>query len=108
MALYWLLFAIALGSAAGAHSLLLQERDADRSAIDLFAKQNRLRVISIVRSSNYFYSWVRGITVGSFVRRYGIDAEDSEGNRGEIRVAFDALFGSGQLQVLDQRGFSFA
>jgi hypothetical protein len=86
---------------------LMRDRPTDRSAIDIFAMQSGLRVISVTRPYSYFRYFFRGIGAGSLsgiTRFYVVAAEDSEGNRGNIHVAFDPLFGTGQPAVLESQG----
>jgi hypothetical protein len=94
---FWLMFLIASGAMVSA-SGILQDFPTDRPAIDNFAGQRGLRIISVTRSYNFLRHWFRGI------RFYEVIGEDSEGNRGDIHFGFDSLFGPGQLVVLKQHG----
>jgi hypothetical protein len=82
--------------------LLKRERRTDRPAIDIFAKQRGLRVISVTRSYNYFRYWFRGINISNTTRVYEVAVKDSQGNLGDIYIGFD-LFGAGRLDVLELR-----
>jgi hypothetical protein len=88
---------------------LMRDRPVDRSAIDSFAEQSGLRIISVTRSYNYFRFFLlengtRGLS--SITRFYHVAAEDYEGHRGHFNVAFDPLFGSGQPTVLGSQGLT--
>jgi len=98
------------GTIAYLYWLLIRSRPADQRAIDIFTMQRGLRVISVTRSYNYFRYLIRGIANGlsSTTRFYDIAVEDSEGSRGDIHIAFDPLFGSGQLTVLKSEGLLVA
>jgi hypothetical protein len=104
--IFLLVFLIVCGAIVCVNWLLIRDRPTDRSAIDNFAEQRGLRIISVTRSYNFFRYWFRGISVDDAVRFYELTVEDSEGNRGDIHVAFDSLFGPGRLVVLEQRGLS--
>jgi hypothetical protein len=58
--------------------LLIRDRPTDRSAIDNFAEQRGLRIISVTRRYNFFSYWFRGISVDDAVRFYEVTVEDSE------------------------------
>jgi hypothetical protein len=60
----------------------------------------------VTRLYNFFRYWFRGISVDNAVRFYEVTVEDSEGNRGDIHLGFDSLFGPGQLVVLEQQGLA--
>ena len=100
------MFLIVCGAIVYVNWLLLRDCPTDRPAIDNFAEQRGLRVISVARSYNFFRYWLRGISVDNAVRLYWVTVEDSEGNRSDIHVAFDSLFGPGQLVVLEQEGLA--
>jgi len=105
-------FLMILGGAfAYLYWLSVRSRPADQRAIDIFAMQHGLRIISITRSYNYFRYFIRRMGVdglSSMTRFYEIAAEDSEGSQGDLHVAFDPLFGSGQLAVLESKGLLLA
>jgi hypothetical protein len=96
---FWLMFLIASGAIVCVGGLL-QDFPTDRSAIDDFAGQSGLRIISVTRAYDFLRYRFRGI------RFYEVIGEDSEGNRGDIHVGFDSLFGPGQLVVLEQQGLT--
>ena len=95
---FWLMFLIASGVVVCVSGLLLTDFPTDRSTIDNFAGQRRLRIISVTRSYSFLRYRFRGI------RFYEVIGEDSEGNRGDIHFGFDSSFGPGQLVVLEQQG----
>jgi hypothetical protein len=99
---FWLMFLIASGAIVCVSGFLLRDFPTDRSAIDNFAGQRGLRIISVTRSYNFFRYWFRGM------RFYEVIGEDSESNRGDIHFGFDSLFGTGQLVVLEQQGLALA
>jgi hypothetical protein len=103
---HWPPFLIVCGAAVCLIWLLLRDRPTDRSAIDIFAKQRGLRIISVTRSYNIFRYWFRGISVNNTARFYDVAVEDSEGNHGNVQIAFNSLFASGQVDVLDQQGLA--
>jgi hypothetical protein len=88
---------------------LQRERPTDQPTISRFAKQYGLRVLSATRSfdpSNDFRYLFRGLNLSSTARFYDIAAEDADGKRGDIHVAFDSLFTSEQLRLLDTQGLT--
>jgi hypothetical protein len=87
---------------------LQRSRPSDRSAIDAFTTQRGLRIISVTRSRTRWRYWLRGIGISTNARIYVATVEDSEGNPGSIHVAFEPLFGSGRLEVLEQRGVAIS
>lgn len=101
-----LLFTGLMACAAFATWFLLRGRPTDRSAIDLFAKQHGLRIVSVARSYNIFRYWFRGISVTNTARFYDIAVEDSEGNQGNIQLVFDSLLAPRRLDVLGQQGLT--
>ncbi|WP_426413334.1 hypothetical protein [Bradyrhizobium ganzhouense] len=76
---------------------------AHRLAIDDFAEQRGLRIISVTRSSNYFRFLFRGVLLSNLARSYRVVVEDIEGNRADIHVAFD-VFDHGKLIALEPQG----
>jgi hypothetical protein len=103
---FWLLFLIVCGAIVYINWLLLRDCPTDRYAIDNFAGQRGWRIISVTRSYNFLRYWFRGTGVDNAVRFYEVLAENAEGDRGDIHVAFDSLFGPGQLVVLEQHGLA--
>ena len=106
--IFWPVFVIASAAIVYVNWLLLRDRPTDRTAIDIFAKQHGLRIISVTRSYSHFRYWFRGISVSNTARLYDLAVEDSGGSRGDIHVAFDSLFSTGQLDVLEQHGLTLA
>ena len=101
------LFLILISAGAYSYWLLIRERPTDRPAIENFAKERGLRIISVTRSYNYYRYFFRGIvvsTISSVTRLYDIEVEDSGGNYSEVHIAFEPLFGSGKLDVLEPKG----
>jgi hypothetical protein len=82
--------------------LLRRDAPTDRPAIDDFANEHDLRIVSVTRSSNFFsYLFLFG------GRLYEIAVENLEGRRGTIEVGFDSLLGPGRLIILEQQGIPF-
>ena len=82
--------------------LLRRAAPTDRPAVDDFANQHGLRIISVTRSSNFFrYLFLFG------GRLYEIAVEDFEGRRGTIELGFDSLLGPGRPIILGQQGIPF-
>jgi hypothetical protein len=104
--IFWLVFLIVFGAIVCISGLLIRVRPADRSAIDNFAEQHGLRIISVTPSYNIFRYWSRGISGGDVIRSYKANVENSEGNRGNIHVAFDSLFDPEQLVMREQQGLT--
>jgi hypothetical protein len=105
---FFIVSLIVCGAIVYINWLWIRDRPADRSAIDDFAEQRGLRIISVTRSYNFFRYLLRGISVGNTVRFYVVAVEDSEGTRGDIRLAFDSLFSHGQVEVLESEGLARA
>jgi hypothetical protein len=82
----------------------VRDLPAHRSAIDDFAEQRGLRIISVTRSYNHFRFLFRGIILSNLARLYRVAVEDIEGNHADIHVAFDSLFGPGKLVALEPQG----
>jgi hypothetical protein len=94
--IFCLVASIIFGAVVCGNWLLLRVRPTDRSAIETFAEQRGLRITSLTRSrklSRYWYP-------------YEAIAEDSEGNCGDIHVAFDRSLGSEQIIILEPRGLA--
>jgi hypothetical protein len=105
---FFIVSLIVCGAIVYTNWLWIRDRPADRSAIDNFAAQRGLRIISVTRSYNFFRYLLRGISVGNAVRFYVVAVEDSEGTRGDIRLAFDSLFSHGQVEMLEPEGLALA
>jgi len=105
---FWLVSSLLFGAVACISWLLLRSRPTDQSAIATFAECRRLRIISVTRSYNLFRYWLRGFGVSNTVRSYIVAVEDSEGARSDIHLAFDSLFGHGQMEVLQPPGLALA
>jgi hypothetical protein len=103
---FWLGSLILCGAIVCISWSLLRGRATDRPAIDVFAEKRGLRIISVKRSYNVWRYWLRGIGVANAVRFYVVAVEDSEGTRGDIHLAFDSLFGRGQVEVLEPQGLA--
>jgi hypothetical protein len=117
----FIVLGLALIGGAAYYRWLLRERPEDRSAIDFFAEQRGLRVISVERTSKFFRYWFRGFNLSSVARIYVVTVEDFEGSRADVHVVFDpwtldalfgsvddAWFGSPELEVLKPRGLALA
>jgi hypothetical protein len=98
---FWLVGSVFCAAIVCINWSLLRSRPTDRPAIDVFMEQRGLRVISLARSYNVLHYWFRGIGVGNAVRVYVVAVEDFEGTRGKVHLAFDSLFGHGQIEVLE-------
>jgi hypothetical protein len=105
--IFWLTLLIVCGAIVGVIGLLLRVRPTDLSAIDNFAGQRGLRIVTVTRSHHFFRDWLRGISVDNAARSYGVTVENPEGHRGDIHVAFDAPPGFRQLVVSDPQGLVF-
>jgi hypothetical protein len=109
------LFLVILGGAIFyGYRHFIQDRPTDRPAIEVYAKQNGLRIVSVTRSHNYFRYFgyyfsgymFRGIRTGglsSFSRFYDVVVVDSEGNHASVHVVFDPFFGP-RMDVLYSKG----
>lgn len=86
----------------------VRDQPAHRSAIEDFAAQRGLRVILVKRSDNHLRFLFGGIMLSNLARLYRVAVEDIEGNRGDIYVAFDSLFGPGKLVALESQGLVLA
>ena len=86
----------------------VRDLPAHRSAIEDFAGQRGLRVISVKRSYNHLRFLFGGIMLSNPARLYRVAVEDIEGNYGDIYVAFDSLLGPGKLVALEPQGLVLA
>jgi hypothetical protein len=84
----------------GLYWFLQRERPQDARALAEFAAQRGLRVTSYAKSSDIFHPFVRGFAVSSTARVYDLTVEDPAGNRRELLLAFDAIFGDPQPILL--------
>ncbi len=102
-----------LGLTLGYYLLrIMQDRPTDRPTIESFAKQNRLRIISVKRLNLFLLLFRLLISttahrrnVSGTARVYDVVVVDSEGNKGSVYVAFDPQFSS-QMDVVDSHGLA--
>jgi hypothetical protein len=109
------LFLIVLGVVGiYAYRRFVQDRPTDRPAIEDYAEQNSLRIVSVTRSQNYWRYFgyhfsgylfrerrTRGIS--GLARLYDVVVVNSEGDRGSLHVVFDPFLGP-QMNVLYSKG----
>lgn len=112
MALYLLLVSLGVAVCYVAeaisylHNRLTKARRSDYEAINELMKARSLRTVSVAKTGDYFYYWLRGKNISNCTRIYIIIAERPSGSRCQMHVGFDPFRldtqwpSRGALQVL--------
>ena len=81
-----------------------RSRKSDFESIERFASSRSLRVVEISQNDNHWRYWLRGkFTLSNLARVFVLVAEDADGVRHEIHLAFDPLSGSKDPRVLQEK-----
>jgi hypothetical protein len=81
-----------------------RSRESDFEAIERFAESRDLRVVDMSRNDNHWRYWLRGkFTLSNLARVFVLVAEDRNGVRREIHLAFDPLNKSEDPKVLQEK-----
>jgi hypothetical protein len=79
-------------------------RSADFEAIQDYMQSRQLRTVSIEQPNNHWRYWLRGkLRLSNLARTFVVVAENADGARREIHIAFDPWRESGALQVLQDK-----
>ena len=78
-----------------------KSRPSDYGSINAMLNARSLKKIAVTRGNNNFFRyWIRGYGLSNVARIYIVTAEEQDGSRREIHVAFDDWSSNGELQVL--------